>query len=115
MAAAGLWTTPIDLGRLALAVQASYQGAPARLLSEEMAQEQLTAGQGTWGLGFGIRGEGPSKQFRHGGSNYGFKSHFTGYAEGGRGVIVMTNGDGGRALTDEVREAVILLYGWPTP
>jgi hypothetical protein len=35
-----------------------------------------------------------------------------GYVAGGNGVIVMTNGDAGKTLADEVVRAAALQYGW---
>ena len=42
MAAAGLWTTPSDLGRMAMEVEREYHGASHRILSQSMAQQYLT-------------------------------------------------------------------------
>ena len=35
------------------------------------------------------------------------------YREGGRGAIVMTNGDRGSALANEILRAISAEYGWP--
>jgi len=115
MAAAGLWTNPTELAQLALEVQASYQGEGNRLLSPEMTQAQLTPGLGGYGLGFGVQGEGSAARFSHGGSNHGFKAQFLAFIEGGRGVFVMTNGDQGSALAQEIILAVAREYLWPAP
>jgi CubicO group peptidase (beta-lactamase class C family) len=115
MAAAGLWTNPTELARLALHVQAGYRGEPGRVLSPQMTREQLTPGMGSWGLGFVLEGEGEAATFSHGGSNYGFKANFMAFVEGGRGVFVMTNGDRGSALAEEITLAVAAEYGWPEP
>jgi len=42
MAPAGLWTTPSDLARAAIAVQKAQAGRSHRLLSQKMAREMLT-------------------------------------------------------------------------
>jgi CubicO group peptidase (beta-lactamase class C family) len=42
MAAAGLWTTPTDLCKFAVAVQRAYAGADGALLSPGLARELLT-------------------------------------------------------------------------
>jgi CubicO group peptidase (beta-lactamase class C family) len=115
MAAAGLWTTPTDLARLALAVQAAYRGDEGGVLSQGMTVAQLTPTVEDQGLGFGVGGTGSEARFSHGGSNFGFKAHFLAFVEGGRGVMVMTNGDRGGRLADEVRQAVFQLYGWSSP
>ena len=115
MAAAGLWTNPTELARLALLVQTAYRGESTQILSQEMTKRQLTPGQGDYGLGFRISEDGSEVRFSHGGSNHGFKAQFLAFVEDGRGVMVMTNGDGGGRLAAEVLEAVARLYGWSTP
>jgi CubicO group peptidase (beta-lactamase class C family) len=113
MAAAGLWTTPTDLGRWIIAVQRAAAGAPGAILPRATAGDMLTRGMGGWGLGVGVEGAGDSLRFSHGGSNEGFRGQFVGYAAGGRGVVVMTNGDAGGPLAAEIVAAVTREYGWP--
>ena len=115
MAAAGLWTTPGDLARLAIEVQRSLQGSSNRILSREMTEALLTPEphQG-WGLGFELKGEGETQVFLHTGSNVGFKSSLVAYARRGQGAVVMTNGDQGAPLAAEVVRAVAAAYEWPT-
>lgn len=115
MAAAGLWTSPAELARLAMELQAAYRGETGRVLSPRMARAMLTPGMGEWGLGFGIQGEGDQARFSHGGSNYGFKAQFMAYVSGGRGAFIMTNGDRGSLLAQEVLLAVAREFGWPLP
>ncbi len=114
MAAAGLWTNATELARLALEVQAAWRGETHRILSPAMARTMLTPRMGGWGLGFTILEEG-APRFAHGGSNHGFKAQFLAFREEGRGVVVMTNGDQGTRLAQEVIQAVAEVYGWPVP
>jgi hypothetical protein len=114
-AAAGLWTNPTELAHLAMAVQASLHGDASGVLSPDMTRAQLTPGLGGYGLGFSIQGEGEEARFSHGGSNHGFKAQFMAFREGGRGVFVMTNGDQGSSLAQEIILAVAREYGWPMP
>ncbi len=115
MAAAGLWTNPMELARLALEVKAAWRGEPGRILSREMARQALTPGMGNQGLGFAARaGEGPTR-FGHGGSNHGFKAQLQAFVEEGQGVAIMTNGDQGSALAQEIIQAVGEAYRWPGP
>jgi CubicO group peptidase (beta-lactamase class C family) len=114
MAAAGLWTNATELARLALEVQAAWRGEAGRILSPDMARAMLTPGPGEWGLGFTISQEG-APRFAHGGSNHGFKAQFMAFREEGRGVVVMTNGDQGTRLAQEIVQAVAEVYGWPVP
>lgn len=115
MAAAGLWTNPTELAMLAMELQASYHGEEGRVLSPEMTRAMFTPVLGGYGLGFGLQGEGEEARFSHGGSNYGFRAQFLALVEGGRGVFVMTNGDRGSALAQEITLAVAREYGWPVP
>lgn len=112
MAAAGLWTTPSDLAALALELQGAMNGEEGRLLSPEMAREMMTVVAGSYGPGFALEEEGDEIWFSHGGANRGFRAHFTASARGGQGAVVMTNGDGGGDLAQEVLRAVAREYGW---
>jgi CubicO group peptidase (beta-lactamase class C family) len=114
MAAAGLWTNATELARLALDLQAAWRGEAGRILSPDMARAMLTPGLGGWGLGFTIMEEG-APRFAHGGSNHGFKAQLVAFREEGRGVVVMTNGDQGTRLAQEIVQAVAEVYGWPVP
>jgi CubicO group peptidase (beta-lactamase class C family) len=112
-AGAGLWTTPADLARLLLDVQAAWRGEPARLLSRETARRMLTPHAGDRGLGWVVMGEGDRRQFGHGGDNIGYKCALTAFTDAGRGAVVMTNGDEGQAVADGVLRAIAAVYGWP--
>jgi CubicO group peptidase (beta-lactamase class C family) len=113
LAAAGLWTTPSDLGNWILAMQAAVRGDAGALLTPAMAQAMMTPGLGGWGLGVQIRGSGDTAIFTHGGSNVGYRAAFYGFVHRPSGVVVMTNGDAGAALVEEVAHAVAAEYGWP--
>lgn len=113
MAAAGLWTTPSDLARYVLGVQAALDGIADAILSRDLARAMVTREIGTSGLGPAVAGRADSLRFQHGGSNRGFKAFVLGYADRGRGVAIMTNGERGSALAQEVLFAVAEVYGWP--
>lgn len=110
MAAAGLWTTPSDLARYALAVQRAAHGDEDALLSPETTRAMLTPGMNDHGLGPGIADGGA--RFAHGGSNEGFRCQLTAFVDGG-GVVVMTNADAGGRLAQEIVLTVAAEYGWP--
>lgn len=114
MAAAGLWTTPTELAQLALEVQASLRGQSNRVLSQSMTEQMLERGMGGYGLGFGINEEGATR-FAHGGSNHGFKAYFSAFVSEGRGIMVMTNGDRGSILAQEIIQSVAREYAWDIP
>jgi CubicO group peptidase (beta-lactamase class C family) len=109
---AGLWTTPSDLARFLLDLQASANGnARGRLLSPGMTKEMLAPIKGDWGLGPALYGSGAGRRFGHDGVNEGFQSTMVAYVGKGDGVIVLTNGAGKR-LADEIVRAVATDYGW---
>jgi CubicO group peptidase (beta-lactamase class C family) len=113
MAAAGLWTTPSDLARFAIAVQKQLSGEAPPVLSKAMAVEMLKPQTGTWGLGFGRDGEGDSARFSHGGIDEGFDAVLVAYNTRGQGVVVMANANTENRLTQEVMRAVAKVYDWP--
>jgi hypothetical protein len=113
MAAAGLWTTPTDLARFLIAVQGALHGRSA-VLSAGMARQMVTVQKGSHGLGPSLEGAGPAASFGHGGSNVGFKCGMTATVDGGRGAVVMANGDQGGRLASEILRAVAAEYGWQT-
>ncbi|HEX2211241.1 MAG TPA: serine hydrolase [Longimicrobium sp.] len=112
-AAAGLWTTPSDLARLLIDVQRAYDGETGRVITPETARLMLTTQAGSYGLGFGLSGRGDSLAFQHGGSNEGFRAFVSAQARGGRGVVIMTNGENGQQVAMEVLRAIAREYGIP--
>jgi CubicO group peptidase (beta-lactamase class C family) len=113
MAAAGLWTSASDLARFAIEIQKSKAGKSNRVLSAGMTNQMLTLVKGDYGLGVGLRGAGNTLSFAHGGSNEGFRCFLFAYAETGQGMVVMTNGDGGAPLANEIIRSIAREYGWP--
>ena len=112
MAAAGLWTTPTDLARLAIEIQRSLAGTSNKVLSREMTAAMLKRGVGGHGLGPSVDFEGDSLRFGHGGANEGFRAMWTAFATRGQGAVVMTNSDEGMAIASEVLQAIGREYGW---
>jgi CubicO group peptidase (beta-lactamase class C family) len=114
MAAAGLWTTPSDLAQFAIELQLSKQGKANHVLSREMTNQMLTRQIADVGLGIMLIGHGEAELFEHGGSNEGFKCLLVATMNTGQGVVIMTNGDQGGKLADEVQKAVAAEFHWPT-
>ncbi len=54
LAAAGLWTTPSDLGRIAIEVSKARAGRSHRVVSRELATQMLTMQSDGLGLGFQV-------------------------------------------------------------
>ncbi len=113
MAAAGLWTTPSDLARFAIELQKSLRGESNRVVSTESVRLMITPVADGYGLGFEVKGSGDSLTFEHGGSNEGFKCTLVASARDGVGAVVMTNGDQGGVLAQEIVRTVARIYGWP--
>jgi CubicO group peptidase (beta-lactamase class C family) len=112
LAAAGLWTTPSDLARYALGVQAALQGKGKAIISEPMARAMLTPVMDGHGLGPRIGGRSPRKFFTHNGGNEGYRCLLVAY-EDGEGAVVMTNSDSGGVLMEEVMRSIAAAYAWP--
>jgi CubicO group peptidase (beta-lactamase class C family) len=113
MAAAGLWTTPVDLAGMIIEVQLSIKGRSNRVLGQAMQTRMLTSvGGSRSGLGFGISRIGTGTYFEHSGGNYGFACYAIGHLNDGYGLVVMTNGARGHLLREEIQNSVGRAYGW---
>lgn len=114
LAAAGLWSTPGDLLRFAVAVRDSARGRADGLLDRTLANQMLMPGKGGYGLGLEVRGDPANRDFSHGGSNEGFENFLVAFTASGDGVAVMTNGARGNELALEITRSVAAAYGWPS-
>ncbi len=115
LAAAGLWTTPADLATFAIEIQLSLQGKSNKVLSREMVRQMvLPVGVGPFGVGLTIAKSGEGWYFSHGGSNWGFCGDLTAHVVKGYGVAIMTNGDRGSTLIEELKGRVANAYNWDT-
>ena len=111
--AAGLWTTPSDLARLAIELQKTLEGKSTRVLTAATAREMVTpVGVGDYAVGFGLRKMGEGWYFGHGGSNWGFQCDLVAHVRKGYGVAIMTNADSGGAVVAEIRNRVAAAYNW---
>ena len=119
MAAAGLWTTASDLARWAIALSKSYRGEPGGVLSTSMAKQMVSKqmhqqppyGNGYWGLGVSVAGDGDSLVFSHGGRDEGFVADMFMRPSTGRGFVIMMNGVAG-GLMAEIERAFAEEYGF---
>jgi CubicO group peptidase (beta-lactamase class C family) len=109
-AAAGLWTTPSDLGRIAIEVSKARAGQSRRLLSQKMAEEMLTMQSDGYGLGFEVVPG--TDRFGHGGYNFGFTSSLIAFSGSGSGVVLMANSDNGPFLFERIAASLAAEYGW---
>lgn len=114
LAAAGLWSTPSDLLRYAIAVRNSAHGEKGSIIGQSLATAMLTPGKGQWGLGLEVHTTPADRAFAHGGSNEGYENFLVAYISSGDGVAVMTNGAQGAELGMEITQSVAAAYGWPS-
>jgi CubicO group peptidase (beta-lactamase class C family) len=113
MAAAGLWTTPGDLAKVAIEVAKARQGRDSRVISPTTAREMLTVqmgGERPTGLGFFL--DPKSDRFGHTGDDQGFTASLIAFADSGKGVAIMTNSDSGPIILPLLASAVAKEYGW---
>jgi CubicO group peptidase (beta-lactamase class C family) len=110
MAAAGLWTTPSDLARIAIEVSKARAGTSKKVVSKAMAKQMLTKQSEDFGLGFQLY-EGTDR-FGHGGWNDGFQSTLIAFADSGSGVAMMANSDNGALLFERIAASLATEYGW---
>ncbi len=113
MAAAGLWTTPSDLARFAIELMQSYKGQSNRLLNAEMTRQMLTRQSNQYGLGMLLEGKDKLIGFKHEGANIGYRCAMIAFPETGQGAVVMTNGDHGGNLFNEILRGTAREYNWP--
>ncbi len=110
-AAAGLWTTPSDLARFAIALQRARAGERGTF-DPELTRAMLTPVQPGYGLGVSIEGEGADAHFGHDGINYGFEARLIAGIENGRAIVVMVNAQGGLRLARALIGTIADAQGW---
>ncbi|MGA9797009.1 MAG: serine hydrolase domain-containing protein [Rhizomicrobium sp.] len=113
IAAGAIYTTAADYARFMLGCRDAWLGKPKAILGRSVAQEMMTQqGDGEFGLGWELLGEGANRRFGHGGSNAGYQCESTCYLEKGDGAVVMTNADSGLVFYWEIFNGVADMYGW---
>jgi CubicO group peptidase (beta-lactamase class C family) len=113
LAAGGLWTTPREVARLAIAIARAARGERGGILGSTAAAELMTRGPGNWGLGVDLGPAAGPRRFGHSGHNVGFSSDYVMFPDTCQGAVVMTNADQGGWLVSEVLRAIGESYGWP--
>jgi len=114
-AAAGLWTTPSDLARIAIEMQRAFKGPKGTVLTQASARELLTpTGVGGYAVGYGVAQRGQGWYFSHSGGNWGFACNLVAHYRKGYGFVIMTNSDAGGAIMSEIEGRVAAAYGWDT-
>jgi CubicO group peptidase (beta-lactamase class C family) len=112
-AAAGLWTTPSDLARFAMELQRAIRGPKGAVLTHASGSEMIApTGAGGYGIGVAVELRGQGWYFSHGGSNWGYQCHVMAHVRKGYGVAIMTNGDAGGAVINEIENRIAAAYDW---
>jgi CubicO group peptidase (beta-lactamase class C family) len=112
--AGAIFTTAADYARVMLACRDAFLGKPKAILGRVLAREMFTRqGEGEFGLGWELFGDGPNRRFGHGGSNAGYQCESTCYLESGQGAVVMTNADSGLIFYWEIFNGIADMQGWP--
>jgi len=108
LAASGLWVSVEDM---AIFIKALL--GHADFLSDELRTDMLTQVPLSWhGLGPRLNGSDEKFVFHHGGSNNSYQTWIEGHPAQGNGIVVLTNGEGGRLLAYEIRVAVERAFDW---
>jgi Beta-lactamase/Tetratricopeptide repeat len=110
MAAAGLWTTPSDLAKVAIEVSMAHGGTSHRVLSQAMTRQMLTPQAEDFGLGFAVFPK--DDAFGHNGADEGFQAYLRAFVGSGRGVVIMANSDNGFAIFNRLADSIGRAYGW---
>jgi CubicO group peptidase (beta-lactamase class C family) len=110
-AAAGLWTTPTDIGKYIIETQLSLAGKSKKVLSPEMTKLRLTPYvDKASALGVFILEKEGTRYFSHNGQDEGFTASYYGSFDG-NGVVVMSNSNSS-ALNAEIINSVGIVYKW---
>jgi len=113
MAAAGLWTNPLDLSKFVIEIQNSLIGKSNKILTSGMTQLMLSPYlvNGHSGLGVYLEEIDGKVYFSHDGSNKGFRSIYIGSTKGGNGIVLMINSEN-FDISKEIIATVFDVYGW---
>ena len=114
LAAAGLWTTSIDVAKMAVGIQHAIAGHKNSVISQRLAQEMIKSqfAVGHVALGLFIEEGLTSRYFSHAGSSIGFKCIMCANTDGS-GAVIMTNADNGGTLFEDILIRLAEVYDWP--
>lgn len=114
LAAAGLWSTPADLARLARALSDAYRGRGRVLLDRARVRDMFSPVDGfRYGCGGAVAGAGEALCFQKRGQNVGFQAYLVLYPATGQGAVTMTNGDRGNEVAARLLPLLGVRYAWP--
>lgn len=113
-AGSGIWTTPTDLAKLAVHLQAILRGKTEGIISHESACEMLSPyREDFFGLGWAIYNDkGPGVFFGHTGDTEGFRSMFIANKTNGNGAFILVNSDNGDTAVKEIINQIAWAERW---
>lgn len=106
------WSNATDMAKLLIEVGDAYLGKTNKILSQQMTEYMLTNFSPAYGLGMKVIEENGGILFGHSGDFYGYHAGVYGILKEGKGIIVLTNGDHGVKLYNEVIRSVANFYDW---
>jgi CubicO group peptidase (beta-lactamase class C family) len=110
--AAGLWTTPTELGKYIIETQLALLGKSSKVLNQSMTQMRLTPFiDQSSALGVFAENREGTKYFSHSAANEGFRGFYVGSMEGGNGLAIFVNSDNGGILS-EIINSITTAYNW---
>lgn len=114
-AAAGLWTTPIDLAKWLIEIQQGLtSNDSSHILSKELLQATATPQIIVHGLGPVVNGEGNLLELSFKGRTDGFTCGFVSFPYLKQGAVVMINSGNELAFVDDVLRSIACEYHWPS-
>jgi CubicO group peptidase (beta-lactamase class C family) len=124
LAAAGLWSTPTDLAKVAIEVALSAQGKANRVLSRNRTVDMLAphvsdgvinilgTAEDPDAMGYGFFVGAKTHRFGHVGGHVGYQATFVMFADSGNGAVIMTNSDHGLLVGNQMLNAIATEYRW---
>ena len=111
-AAAGLWTTPTDLAKYCVEIQNIKSGKKDGILKRSTIEMILNNHIDNWGLGVILDQPSGISTFGHSGKNIGYTNQMRACVDKGQAIIVLTNGDNGKRIIDDIIRSVSTYYNW---
>lgn len=112
LAAAGLWTTSLDIAKFSVAILKALNDRHAGFISQATAKAIIQQQPNShFGLGFEIYQFGEVTAFGHGGTNEGFRCGYVVLPDKHAGIVMMTNSDNGDQFIDECKRSFFVTYG----
>jgi CubicO group peptidase (beta-lactamase class C family) len=111
--AAGFWTTPSDLLKLASKNQSNYQGLDTLPIINKTVLEMLAPQIEPMEIGFfREKQDDIVTSFSYGRANDGFRANLFIHPQTGDGIAIMTNSDNGGELINGLLSGISEVYGW---